>query len=86
MEKFTHGIMVVIPSQADEHAVPVVHFVGYWEEPQKSDVVGLMHELETNEEFNLVAEANVGLLEYYPATPEILEHYNSVVDNEKEEA
>lgn len=84
MEKFTHGIVVVIPSQADENGVPIVHFVGYWDKPTIVDVEGVMDEMETDENFGLIEEAKAGLLEYYPANPEIIEYYNNQIIDEIE--
>lgn len=79
MEKFTHGIMVVKPSEANEFGVPVVHFVGYWNEPTIVDVDSLVDELSTDVKFGLIEDQLNGLLEYYPATEEILNYYNEEV-------
>jgi hypothetical protein len=78
MEKFTHGIIVVHPEMANDEGVPVVHFVGYWDEPTKADVESLMNEIETDEEFGLTELARDNKLEYYPAPEDILEYYNSL--------
>jgi hypothetical protein len=79
MEKFTHGIMVVNPKITDENGdVNVLHFAGYWEQPTSEDVLSLMDELETDETFGLTEMAQAGELEYYPASPEILDHFNGL--------
>lgn len=76
MEKFTHGIVVINPNMKNENGdVHVLHFVGYWEEPTKTDVISLMDELETDEEFGLKEMALAGELEYYPATQDIIDYY-----------
>ena len=81
MEKFTHGIIVVNPSMANEDGdVPVVHFVGYWNEPTEDDIDSLQHELETDEEFGLTDIAND--LIYLPATEDILNYYNDIIQND----
>jgi hypothetical protein len=83
MEKFTHGVMVVQPSLKNEDGIPVVHFVGYWEEPNRDDIDALITELEEDEDFAFRNEMKAGELELYPATQEILDYYNSVI-NKKE--
>lgn len=71
--------MVINPKLVDENGdVNILHFVGYWEEPQKEDVLSLMDELEADASFGLVEMALAGELEYYPATPDILDHFNSL--------
>ena len=80
MKKFTHGIMVLNPSCANEKGVPVVHFVGYGDEPTEVSIDSLRHELETDEEFGLTDIAND--LIYLPATEDILNYYNDIIQND----
>ena len=50
MRKFTHGIMVLNVKRTTENGdYPVVHFVGYWEEPTKEDIEHIKNELKNNE-------------------------------------
>lgn len=77
MEKFTHGIIAITPNNPNEDgSIPVVHFVGYFEEPQEVDVLGLYDELSTDEELGLTEMMDD--IELVPATPEVLEHFNSL--------
>jgi len=77
MEKFTHGIMVIDPKNPnDDGSVPVIHFVGYWEEPSDNDVYGLYNEFKTDEDLGLVDK--IDELEMVKATPDVLEHFNSL--------
>ena len=41
---FKYGLMVIDPTQESE-MMDILHFVGYWEEPKKSDVDSLREEL-----------------------------------------
>lgn len=82
MNRFTHGIMVIDPLPSnDEGDVDVVHFVGYWSEPQIEDFLSLKNELRTDPDFGLVDIANRLVL--LPATKEVIEHYNNqlIIDN-----
>jgi len=81
MENFTHGVIVINPLLANEEGVPILHFVGYYDEPDSADIEDLKLELGTDESFGLVEMQNAGLLEYYPATPEILEYYIEISQN-----
>ena len=75
MEKFTYGIMVTNPDKPnDDGSIPVVHFVGYWTEPSKEDVLGLIDELHTDKEFGLIEIADT--LDYLPATQEVIDYMN----------
>lgn len=79
MEKFTHGIIAVNPNQPLENGdLAVLHFVGYWSEPQEEDVASLWDELCNDEDFGL--KDQIHEIELYPAPQEVVEHYNSVVD------
>lgn len=87
IEEFTHGIMAVNPNRPDEDGnIEILHFVGYWEEPNEDDIIGLWEELKENEEFGM--QEHVDEIELRPAPMEIVEYYNSVVqiqDNEEDE-
>lgn len=45
---FKYGLMVIDPVQESE-MMDIIHFVGYWEEPKKSDADSLREELLTDE-------------------------------------
>jgi hypothetical protein len=47
-----YGLIVVDPTQEGE-MLEVLHFVGYWDKPNKHDVEVLRQELMTDEEFGL---------------------------------
>lgn len=83
MEKFSYGIMVLNPSLANDDGIPIVHFVGYWDEPTQSDIDSVKMELETDEEFGLIEDAKSGKLAYYPAPQDIIGiYYNAVLNHE----
>lgn len=76
-EKFTHGIMVIDSKNPNEDgSIPVRHFVGYWEEPRKEDVLGLYDELKDDKEYGLTE--TIDELELAPATEDVLKHFNSL--------
>ena len=77
MEKFTHGIMVVDRNNPnDDGTIPVVHFVGYWDEPSENDVYGLYNELKTDEEHGLTD--TIDELDLVSAPQHVLDHFNSL--------
>lgn len=89
MEKFTHGIMVIDTKNLNEDgSIPVLHFVGYWGEPNKEDVLGLYNELKTSEEFGLIDI--IDDLELCPATQEVIDYFISqmhegrIIETEKQ--
>ena len=52
-----YGLMVIDPEQEGEMK-DILHFVGYWEEPNKNDAAQLREELMTDEEFGLTEIAS----------------------------
>lgn len=83
MEKFTHGIMAITPNKPNEDkSIPVIHFVGYWEEPNEQDVLGLYDELSTDEEFGLTEI--IGDIELVPATQDVIDYFNTVTQENYE--
>ena len=84
MENFTHGIMVIDRNNPnDDGSIPVVHFVGYWDEPKENDVMGLYNEFKTDEALGL--SETIDELELVPATQDVLEHFNSLNFHDHEE-
>lgn len=84
MEKFTHGIMVVNPNNLDENGdIPVLHFVGYWNEPTENDVMSLWDEFNEDDSFALQDQINE--IELLPAPEDVIEYYNSVIDFDDED-
>ena len=82
MEKFKYGIMVIDPANLEDIGsddATVIHFVGYWEEPEDWDVEAdrLREELRNDPEFEEYWEI-VDRLLMYPATEECLKHYNDM--------
>jgi hypothetical protein len=81
MEKFKYGIMVVDPLNPEDvdEDVTVIHFVGYWEEPENWDVEAnrLREELRTDPDFEYYRDIIDRLL-FYPATPDCLKYYNDM--------
>jgi hypothetical protein len=83
-EKFTHGIMVIDPENLNEDgSIPVRHFVGYWQEPRKDDVLGLYDELKDDEQFGLTEI--IDDLELVPATQEVIDYFNSHIHDHEED-
>jgi hypothetical protein len=86
MEKFKYGIMVIDPlnpEDMDSENVTVIHFVGYWDEPQDWDVEAdrLREELRTDPDFEYYRDI-VDRLLMYPATEDCLKYYNDMVDTD----
>jgi hypothetical protein len=52
-----YGLMVIDPEQEGEMK-DILHFVGYWEEPNKTDADQLREELMTDKEFGLTEIAS----------------------------
>jgi hypothetical protein len=67
-----YGLMVVDPTQEGE-MMDIIHFVGYWEEPNKNDATQLREELMTDEEFGLTEIAH--RLDILPAPDYIVEEF-----------
>ena len=64
IEDCTHGILVFDPETVNEETIEIVHFVGYWEKPDKEDLESLKKELKEDDQFGLVDIAD--RLEYIP--------------------
>ena len=84
MEKFKYGIMVIDPLNPEDFGredVTVIHFVGYWEEPEDWDMEAdrLREELRTDPEFEQYREI-VDRLFMYPATEDCLQHFNDTIE------
>ena len=67
-----YGLMVIDPEQEGEMK-DILHFVGYWEEPNKTDADQLREELMTDEEFGLTEIAH--RLDILPAPDYIVEEF-----------
>ena len=83
MEKFKYGIMVLNPklkSIKGDAYTPIVHFVGYWSEPQEEDFNHLMEELSLDESFDLIDI--IDDLEFALAPDDVVEHFNNVCREE----
>ena len=76
---FKYGLMVIDPTQESE-MMDILHFVGYWEEPKKSDADSLREELLTDEEFGLTEIAY--RLDILPAPDYIVDEYKKEVYGE----
>jgi len=84
MDRFTHGIMVINPKDVQEgEDYPVLHFVGYWNEPSEADIYELMNEFRDDETLGLKDTLND--IELLPATPECLKFYNDMLEKENQE-
>ena len=73
----THGIIVFDPESQDEESIEMMHWVGYWQQPNIEDLEELKKELAEDDQFGLVDIAD--RLEYVPCSGddlrEILEKY-----------
>jgi hypothetical protein len=67
-----YGLMVVDPTQEGE-MMDIIHFVGYWKEPNENDAAQLREELMTDEEFGLTEIAH--RLDILPAPYYIVEEF-----------
>ena len=67
-----YGLMVIDPTQEDE-MLDILHFVGYWAKPTKTDADSLRQELMTDEEFGLTEIAH--RLDILPAPDYIVQEY-----------
>lgn len=74
-----YGLMVIDPTQEDE-MMDILHFVGYWEKPTKSDADSLRQELLTDEEFGLTEIAH--RLDILPAPDYIVQEYVNMINHE----
>jgi len=76
-----YGLIVVDPRQQDE-MLDILHFVGYWTKPKKSDADALREELMTDEEFGLTDIAH--LVDILPSPDYIVEEYKKILSDENE--
>jgi hypothetical protein len=67
-----YGLMVIDPEQEGEMK-DILHFVGYWEEPNKTDADQLREELMTDDEFGLTEIAH--RLDILPAPEYIIKEF-----------
>jgi hypothetical protein len=67
-----YGLMVVDPTQESE-MLDILHFVGYWNKPNKQDAESLREELMTDKEFGLTEIAH--RLDILPAPDYIVKKY-----------
>ncbi len=74
-----YGLMVIDPTQEDE-MMDILHFVGYWEKPTKSDADSLRQELMVDEEFGLTEIAH--RLDILPAPDYIVQEYVNMINHE----
>jgi len=75
-----YGLIVIDPTQEGD-MLDILHFVGYWNKPTKSDADGLREELIADEEFGLTEIAH--RLDILPAPDYIVKHYiENIVENE----
>lgn len=79
MNKFTHGIIVLNPKLEDEDGIPIVHFLGLWQEPTERDIEDLEEELKCNSEFEQCG--NINELEFMIANSEHIKMFNEMVDS-----
>jgi len=83
MEKFTHGVMAIDPTEVDENdAVSIVHFIGLWEAPTKEAFLEYEKEIKTDPEFGLVEISDRVVV--LPAPDEIIEMYNEMITEDHE--
>ena len=54
IEDCTHGVLVFDPSTFNGETIEIVHWVGYWQEPDKEDLEDLKKELAEDNQFGLV--------------------------------
>ena len=67
-----YGLIVVDPTQEGE-MMNIIHFVGYWQEPNENDAAQLREELMTDEEFGLTKIAH--RLDILPAPDYIVKEF-----------
>lgn len=70
-----YGIVVIDIRVTDGD--PIVHFVGFENQPTETDFISLREELETDNEFGLVGQAEY--LEFSNASDEIMDMYKKII-------
>lgn len=78
MNKFTHGIIVLNPNLEDEDGIPIVHFLGLWQEPTENVIEDLKNELSTDPEFGLIDD--IDELEFIFANQEHVDMFNEMIE------
>jgi len=75
-----YGLIVIDPLQEGD-MLDILHFVGYWNKPTKTDAEGLREELIDDEHFGLTEIAH--RLDILPAPDYIVKHYiENIAENE----
>lgn len=77
MEKFGYGLIVVDPASTEDPK-PILHFVGYWNQPSHRDAQLLREELKNDPFFNLQDKWDT--VDIIPASDEIVEEYINFVE------
>lgn len=79
MEKFTHGVMAINPNNKDENDdLEILHFVGYWNEPDEDDVIEIWEILKNDNTFT--SNHNIDEVELIPAPEEIVDYFNNSIE------
>jgi hypothetical protein len=73
-----YGLMVIDPTQEGE-MMDILHFVGYWKKPTKTDADSLREELINDEEFGLTEIAH--RLDILPAPDYIVEEFINGIED-----
>jgi len=77
LSTITHGIIVVDPESVDEDDnLEILHFVGYWEEPDDAAADELRKELMEDEELGLTDI--IGRCDLLMAPDDIVEHWRNI--------
>jgi len=79
VKNIQYGLMVIDPTQEGE-MMDILHFVGYWEKPTKTDADLLREELINDEEFGLAEIAH--RLDILPAPDYIVKEFMGNVEYE----
>ncbi len=74
-----YGLIVIDPTQEGE-MMDILHFVGYWEKPTKTDADSLREELMNDGEFGLTEIAH--RLDILPAPDYIVKEFIGNVEDE----
>jgi len=81
MNKFTHGVIVLLSDNEDEASV--VHFIGLWNEPTDDDIEHFKNELKNDPDFGLSEIFDE--LEFLIASTEQVEMFNKIMSNDLED-
>jgi hypothetical protein len=73
-----YGLMVIDPTQESE-MMDILHFVGYWKKPTKTDADLLREELINDEEFGLTEIAH--RLDILPAPDYIVKEFMNNIED-----